>query len=96
MGYLRSWRYLAVSFIKRVHDVQLIEFRPITRLFYNSDNTMLYICSYDRSIKRFDMNSMKVETIFKATDSFDADVFIHHCAPNPTNETQFYISLSNG
>lgn len=42
------------------------------------------------------MNSMKVETIFKATDSFDADVFIHHCAPNPTNETQFYISLSNG
>ena len=71
--------------------------RPITRLFYNSDQTSLYSCSYDKTVKRLDMDSMKFETIFKADSArFDSEVFLHHCTPDPNQEHLFYISLGNG
>ena len=70
--------------------------RPITRLFYGEDTTKLYCCSYDKSIKLFDIQSMKFETIFKLNENFDSDIFIHHCIPIPSQNQSFFISLSNG
>lgn len=71
-------------------------YRPITRLFYGESGNDLFCCSYDKSIKRFDMNTMKFDTVFKLNNDFDENIFIHHCIPVPGEHDSFYVSLSNG
>ena len=70
--------------------------RPVTRLAYDKDGRNLYCSSYDKSIKRFDIESKKVERVFKLDNNFDSDVFIHHFIPYPDNPTAFLVSLGNG
>lgn len=70
--------------------------RPVTRLAYDENGKNLYCSSYDKSIKRFDMESRKVEQVFKLDNSFDSDVFIHHFIPYPDNPAAFLVSLGNG
>lgn len=71
-------------------------YRPITRLFYGEGGNDLFCCSYDKSVKRFDMNTMKFDTVFKLNNDFDDDIFIHHCIAVPGVHDSYYVSLSNG
>ena len=45
--------------------------RPVTRLFFQNDGMSLYCCSYDKSIKRLDVETKKFETLFKLDKTFD-------------------------
>lgn len=75
---------------------QLFIHRPISRLFYGSSLNELFCCSYDKTIKRFDINSMKFDTVFKLNNDFDNSLFIHHCTPVPDQPSAYYVSISNG
>lgn len=68
----------------------------MTRLFFQNDGMSLYCCSYDKSIKRLDVETKKFETFFKLDKNFDEDIFLHHCVPFPNSEHSFLVSLSNG
>ena len=70
--------------------------RPVTRLFYSEDGMSMYCCSYDKSIKRLDVESKKFETMFKLNKQFDSDIFLHHCTPVPSCDHAYFVSLSNG
>ena len=70
--------------------------RPISRLYYGPDHLSLICSSYDRTMKRMDLEAMKFETIFKLPTNVDSDILIHHSVPFPDSKTVFYISLSNG
>lgn len=87
---------MAVPAIKRVCPYPILSHRPVTRLSFDEDGRNLYSSSYDKSIKRLDIASRKVETLFKLDKYFSSDVFIHHFIPYPDQPSAFLVSLGNG